>query len=93
MVVQVEGADIPDCPFTLPVIPLPEKRGEPVKIINGLNLPCRIVVCDNGDIVVAETSAHCVTIFNKKGQKMRSFGTKGEKEGQFTRPYGHMDTF
>ncbi len=88
LVVQVGGADIPDSPFTLPVIPLPEMRGEPGIIITGLKEPSGIAVCDNGDIVVAESGAHCVTIFNKKGQKMRSFGTKGEKEGQFTRPYG-----
>ena len=88
LAVQVGGVDIPDSPFTLPVIPLPEMRGEPVKIITGLKTPSGIAVCDNGDIAVAENGAHCVTIFNKKGQKMRSFGTKGKKEGRFTLPHG-----
>ena len=88
LVVQVRGVDIPDSPFTLPVIPLPEMRGEPVKIITGLNEPLGLAVCHNGDIVVVESGADCVTIFNKKGQKMRSFGTKGKKEGQFMHPHG-----
>ena len=87
LVIQIGSVDIPDSPFTLPVIPLPEMRGEPVKIITGLNLPSKIAVCENGDIVVAETGAHCVTIFNKKGQEMRLFGTNGKK-GQFTFPKG-----
>ena len=82
LVVQVGGMDIPESPFNLPVIPLPEMRGEPIKIITGLNAPSGIAVCDNGDIVVAETGAHCVTIINKTGQKLRSFG------GQFTSPHG-----
>ena len=88
LVVQVGGVDTSDSPFTLPVIPLPEMRGEPVKVITGLNAPRGIAVCDNGDIVVAETGAHCVTIINKKGQKLKSFGKEGTKEGQFTSPHG-----
>ena len=38
--------------------------------------------------MVAEYGAHCVTIVNKEGKKVRSFGTEGTKEGQFTNPYG-----
>ena len=83
LVVQVGGVDIPDSPFNLPVVPLPEMRGEPVKIITGLNAPQSLAVCDNGDIVVAETGTHCVTILNKNGQKMKHFGKR-----QFTNPHG-----
>ena len=88
LIVQVGGVDIPDSPFTLPVIPTLEMKGKPVNDITGLNNPWGIVVCDNGDIVVAENGAHCITIFNKKEKKVRSFGTKGTKEGQFTCPRG-----
>ena len=88
LIVQVGGVDIPDSPFTLPVIPTLEMRGKPVKIITGLNNPWGIAVSDNGDIVVAENAAHCITIFNKKGKKVKSFGTEGTKEGQFTGPRG-----
>ena len=39
--------------------------------------------------MVAEYGAHCVTIVNKEGKKVRSFrGTEGTKEGQFTYPRG-----
>ncbi len=88
LIVQVGGVDIPDSPFTLPVLPTPEMRGEPINIITGLNSPCGIAVCDNGDIVVAECGAHCITTLNKEGKKVKSFGTEGTKEGQFTRPRG-----
>ena len=81
LIVQVGGVDIPDSSFTLPVIPNPET-------ITGLNRPQGIAVCDNGDIVVAESGTHCITILNKKGKKVKSFGTKGIKKGQFTHPRG-----
>ena len=55
-----------------------------MKTITGLRGPQGIAVCDNGDIVVAEYGAHCVTILNKEGKKVNSFGTKGTKERQFT---------
>ena len=88
LTVQVGGVDIPDSPFTLPAIPTPQMRGEPVNIITGFNRPEGVAVCDNGDIVVAENDAHCVTILNKNGRKVRSFGTRGRREGQFECPCG-----
>ena len=89
LIVQVGGVDIPDSPFTLPVIPTPEMRGKPVKIITGLNRPCGIALSQNGNIVVAECGAYCITILNKEGIKVRSFSAKGTKEGhQFTLPGG-----
>ena len=88
LIVQVGGVDIPDSPFTLPVIPTPEMRGKPVNIITGLNRPRGIAVHNNGEIVVAEWGAHRITILNKAGKKVRSFGTEGTKEGQFIFPCG-----
>ncbi len=90
LIVQVGGIDIPDSPFILPVIPTPEMRGEPINTITGLNTPRGIAVCDNGNIVVAENEAHCITILNKEGKMARSFSTAGtiKEEGQFKLPRG-----
>ena len=88
LIVQVGGVDVPGSPFTLPVIPSPKTRGKLVKMITGLDKPRGIAVCSNGDIVVAELGAHCVTIMNKEGKKVRSLGAEGTKEGQFMYPYG-----
>ena len=74
--------------FVLPLLHLTEMSSKPVKTITGLKSPYGTAVCDNGDIVVTEWSAHCVTIVNKEGKKVRSFGTEGTKEGQFTYPRG-----
>ena len=88
LIVQVGSVDIYGSPFTLSVISSMMIRGEPVKTRAGLKGPCGITVCSNGDIVVAENNAHCLTILNKEGKKVRSFGAKGTKEGQFMYPHG-----
>ena len=84
MTIRLGGVNIPGSPFTLS----PEMRGKPVNIISGLNRPYGVVITKNEDIVVAEYSANCITILNKEGKKVKSFGTKGTKEGQFTVPRG-----
>ena len=83
LTVQVGGVDIPNSPFTLPVIPNGER---PVMTIKGLNNPAGIAVCANGDIVVAEFTGNCITIFNKKGEMIRSI--KRTKLGEFKNPHG-----
>ena len=88
LTVQVGGVDVPGSPFTLPVIPSLKTRGKLVKMITDFYRPFGLAVCGNGDIVVAEFGAHCVTILNKEGKKIRSFGAKGTKEGEFMYPYG-----
>ena len=88
LTVQVGGVDVPGSPFTLPVIPSPKTRGKLVKMITDFYRPFGLAVCGNGDIVVAEYGAHCVTILNKEGKKVRSFGAEGTKEGQFRYPHG-----
>ena len=86
LTIQVGGVDVPDSPFTLSVIlPEPKMRGKPVNVITGLNRPHGIAVCDNGDIVVAECGANCITVLNSEGRKVKSFGTTEEK---LSRPCG-----
>ena len=85
LTIRLGGVNIPGSPFTLRIIPM---RCKPVNIISGLNRPGGVVITKNEDIVVAEWSANCITILNKEGKKVKSLGTKGTKEGQFTEPRG-----
>ena len=80
LTIRLGGVNIPGSPFTLS----PETRGKPVNIISGLNIPYGVAITKNDEIVVAEKGSHCITILNKVGKKVKSFGTKGTKEGQFT---------
>ena len=87
LTIRLGGVNIPGSPFTLH-IPSPEMRGKPVNIISGLNSPYGVVITKNEEIVVAENTMHCITILNKEGKKVKSFGRRGTKKGQFTFPCG-----
>ena len=39
-------------------------------------------------MVVAEYGRHCVSVFSPSGEKLRTFGTYGSGQGQFTSPCG-----
>ena len=84
LTIRLRGVNISDSPFTL----IPKMRGKPVNIISGLNRPYGVVITKNEEIVVVEQGANRITILNKEGKKVKSFGTKGRKEGQFTVPRG-----
>ena len=88
LTIRLGGVNIHGSPFTLHIIPSPEMRGKPVNIISGLNRPFGVVITKNEEIVVAEWGAHCITILNKDRKIVKSFGTEGTKEGQFTHPRG-----
>ena len=88
LTIRLGGVNIPGSPFTLRITTSPEMRGKPVNIISGLDNPWGVVITKNEEILVAENGAHCITILNKEGKKMKSFGTRGTKEGQFTSPHG-----
>ena len=81
--IQVGGID--GCSFLLNVVPSPEMRGKPVKIIPGFSMPWGVAVDKKEQLLVAEFNNHCITVYDKEGKKVRSFGTE---EGQFTRPRG-----
>ena len=84
LTIRLGGVNIPGSPFTLS----PEMRGKPVNIISGLNRPFGVAITKNEEIIVAECNANRITILNKEGKKVKSFGIEGTKEGQFTYPRG-----
>ena len=75
-------------PQSVPSPFLKEVKDKLVNTFNGLSKPCGVMVCDNGDILVAEFDLDCVGVLNREGRKLRSFGSKGKMDGQFTSPRG-----
>ena len=61
------------------------------KTIDSLHLkPVGVSIGLNDQIVVLDWSQDCrrVVILNKEGELIKSFGSKGSKDGQFNEPYG-----
>ena len=86
--IKVEGEHIKGSPFSVTVKLPVEKLGTPIKAISGVKGPWGVAFCSKGNTIVAETNEHCISIFNPKGEKIRSFGSQGSGHGQFNRPEG-----
>ena len=86
--IKVEGEHIKGSPFSVTVkIPV-QKLGTPVRVISGLKYPWGVAVNQRGEIIVAESSGNCISIFSPTGGKLRSFGSEGSGQGQFNDPRG-----
>ena len=86
--IKVEEEHIKGSPFNVTVKLPVEKLGTPVKVINGVNGPFGVAVNQRGEILVAESSGHCISIFSQSGEKLQSFGSRGSGQGQFSNPRG-----
>ena len=86
--VNIHDINIPGSPLGIPVSISPKMRGNPVKIITGLKQPWGIDVTDDGLMIVSEWSGDCITVLDREGKKLNSFGSKGSGRGQFNFPSG-----
>ena len=78
---------IPGSPMSIPVSVPPRMRGTPVETIGtGLNAPVGIAVTNGGQVIVCECSGHCITVLDKDGGRVKSFGTHGHRKGQLECP-------
>ena len=83
--VRVEGEHIKESPFTVVAV---SSLGTPIRTTGGLKEPWGVAVNEHGQIVVAENGGHCISIFGRDGEKIKTFGTYGSGHGQFKRPRG-----
>ena len=86
--VKVCDIEIPGSPVNIPVSVPPEKRGTPVKSISGLKEPSGVAVIDDGLVIVSERVGHCISLLDKEGKKIKSFGSQGSERAQLRFPYG-----
>ena len=80
---RVGGIEIPGSPLTVSVSPSPAMRGTPVRTITGLDSPRFVALSADDKLIVTEYGRHCVTILDKHGKKIKSFGSRGSADGQF----------
>ena len=60
----------------------------PIKIIDGLSNPWDVAVNRKGEIIVAECSGHCISIFSSNGRWINTVGEGGSEDEQFVEPRG-----
>ena len=87
--IKVNGSHSKDSPFQVQVVErLQLAQGTHVKTIGGLNYPRQLAVSDSGEIVVAEYSSNCVSVFDREGRKLHSFGNQGSADMKLVHPRG-----
>ena len=66
------------------------KNITPVHTIPELNKPYGVAVTDDGHIIVSERNIHCITVLDRDGKKVKSFGQNSGGIGnvEFTYPRG-----
>ena len=53
-----------------------------------LHVPDGIAVDTTGKIAISYLKGHCVDIFDKEGNCLRTIGSHGENAGEFDHPWG-----
>ena len=80
--VQVNDREINGSPFTITVYPDPTQLGRPVRVVTGLYQPYGIAYNSRWEMIVSERGGHRVSIFDIRGQKIRTFGSCGDSPDQ-----------
>ena len=70
------------------VYPDPTQLDSPVRVVTGLNEPYGIAVSSHGEMVVTEWGGHQVSVFDIRGQRVRTFASHGDRPEQMTKPKG-----
>ena len=86
LTITIRDTEIPGSSFTVGVLPSPELRSVVQHSITGVNRPYGVAVSKSGEVVVSEYHSHCISVYSRTGEKIRSFGFKGSSTGQFQHP-------
>ena len=86
--VQVNGSEINSSPFTMTVYPDPIQLGHPVRVVTDMIGPYAIAFNSCGEMIVSENSACKVSVFDIRGRRIRTFGSKGGRPEQMEFPAG-----
>ena len=86
--VRLNDKEINGSPFTITVYPDPTQLGHPVRVVTGVNLPYGIAFNSRGEMIVSECWGHQISIFDIRGQRIRTFGSRGYRPEQMEYPRG-----
>ena len=86
--VRLNDKELNGSPFTITVYPDPTQLGHPVRVVTGVNTPYGIVFNSRGEMIVSECQSHQISIFDIRGQRIRTFGSRGNRPEQMECPAG-----
>ena len=86
--IRVNGREINGSPFTMTVYPDPTQLGRPVRVVTDMNRPHGIASNSREEMIVSERFAHKVFVFDIRGQRVRTFGSRCDRPEQMYYPAG-----
>ena len=70
--ITIRDTDVPGSPFTVNVLPSPDRRGVVKYTISGLKKPLGVAVSNSGEVMVSENYGHHISVY-REGKYIRSF--------------------
>ena len=86
--VRLNDKEINGSPFTITVYPDPTQLGCPMRVVTGVKKPYGIAFNSRGEMVVSENRSHQISIFDIGGQRIWTFGSRGNRPEQMEYPKG-----
>ena len=83
----VDGNPVRGSPFPIAVTPSAQSLNKPVRVVRGLDCPRGTAINSKGQMIVVEGNGTCVSVLTPEGEKIRTFGTQGSKNGQLSNVY------
>jgi len=83
--IKVEGIPIRRSPFTVIAV---KNFSTPIRTIGGVIGPWGVAFNQRAEMIVVEYGGHYISIFSPSGEKIKTFGSKGAAQGQFSSPRG-----
>ena len=86
--IKVEGQHIRGSPFTMSAKSPVETLRTSILTLSDVMRPWSMAINQRGEVIVAESGGHCVSVFSPSGEKLRTFGSRGSGQGQLRSPCG-----
>ena len=86
--VRLNDSEVSGSPFNITVYPDPTQLGTPVRVVTGLTKPWGIAINSHGEMVVSNFTSGTVSILDRGGKEIQTYGSKGYRPDQMKYPTG-----
>ena len=86
--VRLNGSEVSGSPFNITVYPDPTQLGTPVTVVTGLRDPWGIAINSHGEMVVSNFTSGTVSILDRGGKEIQTYGSEGSRPNQMWYPTG-----
>ena len=86
--VTLNDKEINGSPFIITVYPDPTQLDHPVRVVTGVKKPYGVASNSREEVIVSESFGDQISIFDIRGQRIRTFGSRGNGPEQMVSPNG-----